>query len=208
MDQQLRMILGKTREMCFHHKMRNMTLDSIAEHLGIPKSVLMSYVKTKGELIRKALEFERNSFKVIFDTNDFEGVNAIDILFTVSRELSSRFDDINPTLTADLRNNFPAVYRQHIEDKYDFIFGKIKINIHKGISQGMYRDDLSIELVARLYLARLMDIHNPLFFPPEQFSFDVLFNYTIENFVRSIANEEGLKYYESRKKCFNPKQPK
>ncbi len=208
MDQQLRSILVKTREMCFHHRMRTLSLEKIAELLGIPKSVLMQHVKTKGELIRKALEFERNSFKVIFDTNDFEGVNAIDILFTVSRELSSRFDDINPTLTADLRNNFPAIYRQHIEDKYEFIFGKIKININKGINQGMYRDDLSIELVARLYLARLMDIHNPLFFPPEQFSFEVLFNYTIENFVRSIANEEGLKYFESRKKCFNPKKQK
>lgn len=208
MDKKLRMILEKTRELSFEHKLRGTTLEKIAELLGVSKAELMSYVRNKSDLVSKTLEFERNSFKTIFDTHDFEGVNAIEILFTVSRELSARFKDINPSLTAELKNNYPDIYNYHLEDKYDFIFYKIKINIDKGIHQGMYRDDLSVELVARLYIARLMDIHNPVLFPPEMFSFDLLFDYTIENFVRSIATEEGLKFYATRKKSFHPKNPK
>ena len=84
----------------------------------------------------------------------------------------------------------------------DFIFSKIKINLQKGISQGIYRDDLSIELVARLYMSRLIDLHNPDFFPPEEFSFDTLFDTMFENFIRSIANEDGLKYWEKKKRIF------
>ena len=202
MDQILHDILVKTRELSFKHRIRGLTIERIAELLGVDKKTLMKYVKNKGDLIVQALEFERNSFKTIFDKNDFEGVNAIDILFTVSRELSIRFKDINPSLTAELRRYYPAVYKKHIEDKYNFIFTKISINIDKGTRQGMYRSDLSVELVARLYIARLMDIHDPALFPPDKFSFEVLFDYTIENFVRNIATDEGWSYYQLKKKSF------
>ena len=201
MEEKFVHILEKTRELSFRYPIRRMSFDKIADALGVTKSELKSFVKNKTELVEKALEFERNSFKIIFATYDFEGVNAIDILFTVSKEMSSRFKDINPSLTVDLRKYFPDIYQQHIEDKYEFIFDKIKINIEKGIHQGMYRSDLSVELVARLYMARLMDIHNPEYFPPDKFSFEVLFNYTIESFVRSIATTEGLKFYENKRKC-------
>ncbi len=201
MDDKFIEILEKTRELSFRYPIRRMTFEKIADKLGVSRMELKSYVKTKTELVEKALEFERFSFQVIFQKHDFEGVNAIDILFTVSKEMSRRFRDINPALTVDLRKYFPEIYQKHIEAKYDFIFNKMKINIEKGISQGMYRNDLSVELVARLYMARLMDIHNPELFPPEMFSFELLFNYTIESFVRSVATAEGLNYFETRMKC-------
>ncbi len=203
MDETLHQILVKTRELSFKHRIRGLTIEKIADLLGVEKQVLQKYVKNKGDLIVQALEFERNSFKTIFDKNDFEGVNAIDILFTVSKELSIRFKDINPSLTAELRRYYPAVYKKHITDKYNFIFNKISINIEKGTQQKMYRSDLSVELIARLYIARLMDIHDPQLFPTEKFSFDLLFHYTIENFVRNIATEDGWAYYEIKKKSFN-----
>ncbi|HRY34017.1 MAG TPA: hypothetical protein P5531_13700 [Bacteroidales bacterium] len=197
-------ILEKTRELSFRYPIRRMTFEKIADKLGVSTAELKSFVRTKTELVEKALEFERFSFQVIFQKHDFEGVNAIDILFTVSKEMSRRFRDINPALTVDLRKYYPEVYQKHIEAKYDFIFDKMKINIEKGISQGMYRNDLSVELVARLYMARLMDIHNPELFPPEMFSFELLFNYTIESFVRSVATGDGLNYFENRMKCLKP----
>ena len=78
--------------------------------------------------------------------------------------------------------------------------GKMKINIFKGIGQGMYRSDLSVELLARLYISRLIDLHNPDFFPPEQYSFEILFDAMFDHFIRGIVNEEGMRYYEKSSK--------
>ena len=154
------------------------------------------------DLIRHILKFERESFKVIFDVHNFDGVNAIDILLTVSKEMATKFINISPGITYDLKTKYPDVYKRHFKSRMDFIFSKIKINLHKGISQGIYRDDLSIELIARLYLSRLIDIHNSDFFPPEEFNFDTLFEAMFESHIRSIANEKGLKYWEKKKKIF------
>ncbi|MCK4639354.1 MAG: hypothetical protein KAT33_08040, partial [Bacteroidales bacterium] len=144
------------------------------------------------------LEFERERFKSIFDEYDFEGVNAIDILLTVSKEIALRFKDVTPSLTFELKKYYPELYQKHFDARTDFIFEKIKINLTKGINQGIYREDLSIELIARLYISRLIDIHNPEFFPPEKYSFENFFNVMFENFIRGIAKPEGIKYYEKQ----------
>lgn len=181
---------------------RNLTLDSICQNLGITKDDLKEYVSNEAELVEKVLEFERESFKSIFDEYNFEDVNAIDILLIVSQEMNNRFRDLTPSITLDLKTLYPDIYQHHFEQRIEFIFGKIKINIEKGIRQGMYRQDLSIELLARLYISRLIDLHNPVFFPPDKFSFPVLFEVMFENFIRGIANDEGLEYFKKRRKSF------
>lgn len=177
------------------------SLDEISRKTGISKENILQYFSGEEELVEKALEFERQRFEEIFKIHDFEGVNAIDILLTVSKEVASKFIDVSPSVTFILKKNFPEIYHRHFELRTDFIYEKIKINLTKGMSQGMYRDDLSIELVARLYLSRLVDLHNPDFFPPEEFSFDTIFNSMFESLIRSIAKPEGLKYYEKKRKC-------
>ena len=67
----------------------------------------------------------------------------------------------------------------------------------------MYRDDLSVELIARLYIRRLIDLHNPDFFPADKFSFQTLFEVMFDNFIRGIAKPEGITYYEKQRKKFN-----
>ena len=81
----------------------------------------------------------------------------------------------------------------------EFIFEQIQLNIEKGIRDGMYRSDLTTELISRLYIRRLIDLHNPEYFP-EKFSFNNLFDAMFDNFVRGIGTKEGIQYYETQKK--------
>lgn len=203
MDSTFRGIIEKFRDYLYSMNGKAVvTFDQISAHTGIPETVIRVYVSDEAELVEKVLDFERHRFEEIFKIHDFEGVNAIDILLTVSKEVAEKFMDISPSVTFVLKRHFPEIYQKHFILRRDFIYEKIKVNLSKGISQGMYRDDLSIELVARLYLSRLIDLHNPDFFPAEEFSFDILFNVMFENFIRGIAKPEGLNYYEKKKKCF------
>lgn len=202
MDEQFRRILSGVREMSLNVGVRNLTFNNICKTLQITPEELRSYVSSEGELVEKVLEFERESFKSIFDEHNFEDVNAIDILLIVSQEMNGRFRDLTPSITFDLKSLYPDIYQHHFEQRIEFIFSKIKINIEKGIRQGMYRQDISIELLARLYISRLIDLHNPVFFPPDKFSFPMLFEVMFENFIRGIANDEGLAYFKKRKKSY------
>jgi AcrR family transcriptional regulator len=198
MDKKLQEIIEKARNLSFTYGIKNMSIDDMCNKLGISKKTFYKYFKNKTVLVEKVLEFERERFKSIFVEYDFEGVNAIDILLTVSKEIALRFKDVTPSLTFELKKYYPELYQKHFEARIDFIFEKIKINLTKGINQGIYRDDLSIELIARLYISRLIDIHDPEFFPPEKYSFEIFFDVMFENFIRGIAKPEGIKYYEKQ----------
>jgi len=203
MDSILTDVLERVRELFFKYGVRSVSMDDICRDLAISKKKLYQLFSSKNELVEKLLELERENFEIIFDTYSFEGVNAIDILLTVSKEVGERFRDVSPSVTFDLKKYYPDIYHKHIEERIDFIFRKIQINLEKGINQGVYRDDLSVELVARLYIRRLIDLHNPEFFPADKFSFQTLFEAMFDNFIRGIANPKGIEYYEKQKRKLN-----
>jgi len=203
MDNILTDVLERVRELFFKYGVRSVSMDDICRDIGISKKKLYQLFSSKNELVEKLLEMERENFEIIFDTYSFEGVNAIDILLTVSKEVGERFRDVSPSMTFDLVKYYPDIYHKHIDDRVDFIFKKIQINLEKGINQGVYRDDLSVELLSRLYIRRLIDLHNPEFFPAEKFSFQTLFIAMFDNFIRGIANPKGIEYYEKQMRKVN-----
>lgn len=198
-QEELKPILETIRRKALEIGVRNLSFDKLKPVIGEDIHILNKYVNSNEELVVKTLQLEREKFAEIFIEYDFEGMNAIDILLIVSRELADKFHDISPAITFELKGLFPEIYQSHFEERIHFISDKIRINLTKGISQQMYRSDLSIELIARLYISRLIDIHNPDFFPPEAFNFKTLFDVMFENFVRSIATSRGLAYYEEKK---------
>jgi hypothetical protein len=198
MKEELVEILKDVRAILIADGARDLNLETIAKKTSHPLAKLHNYFKSDDDLMAQLLDFERHVFKEIFDKNDFDGINAIDIMMFVGEELSKKYDYITPSYSSEIKKYYPNVFEKHFQTRTDFIFEKIRINLTKGINQGMYRSDLSIELISRLYISRLWDIHNEDFFPPDKFSFDTLYQFMFDNLIQSIATEKGLKYYKSK----------
>ena len=202
MNQEEITLIERIRTIANQDGVEAVSLEKMRENPDFPNNLLDKYFPDEEILVEKILEDERRKFEEIFVDHDFDGYyDAIDILFTVGKEMSTKFYHLSPSITHKYEILYPEIYNKHIEERVNFIFGKIQINLQKGISQGMYRDDVSIELVARLYIRRLMDLHNVENFPPEKFSFETMFNQMFESFVKSVATDAGMAYYEKKKKA-------
>lgn len=201
MGQELRTLIGQIRTIANEKGIEAISIKELRNNPDISNEVLDKFFPNEEILVEKILEDERRNFEEIFVEHDFDGYfDAIDILFTVGSEMSKKFYHLSPSITHTYEEKYPDIYAKHIDERINFIYGKIQINLQKGIGQGMYRDDVSIELVARLYIRRLIDLHDTENFPPEEFSFQTLFSQMFERFVRSIATEEGIKYFERKKR--------
>lgn len=198
MDSNLKSILHDIRELSIHRGIKNLTIEEICSELKIPAQTIYDHVSNETELVIMILDLERKNLQEIFEKYPYNGENAIDLLLSVGREISEQFKDITLTISLDLHRFFPDIYQHHLELRTNYIFGKIKNNLEHGIRQGNYRSDLSTELLARLYISRLIDLHNPLLFPPGAFSFNVVFDVMIDNFIRGIATEQGIAHYEAK----------
>lgn len=201
MKKGLKEFISTVRHLANEHGIDSVTLEKLQENPDFKDQVALHGIATDKQLVALILENERHMFEVIFKEYNFDGYDdAIDILFTVSKEMSQKFRNLTPSVTHEYKNRYPDIYQEHLDQRIGFINEKIQINMRKGISQGMYRDDLSVELVSRRYISRLLDIHDSESFPPEQFSFNTLFDQMFENFVTSIATPKGMDYYDKKKK--------
>ena len=201
MDQELKSIITKIRTIANDRGIEAISLEMLHKNPDISNDLLDKYFPNNEALAENILADERSHFEEIFVEHDFDGYNdAIDILFTVIIEMARKFYHLSPSVTYKYQQRYPEVYQKHIEERINFIYGKIQINLQKGISLGFYRDDVSIELVARLYIRRLIDLHDTDNFPPENFSMETMFIQMFERFVRSVATEKGIAYFEKKKK--------
>ena len=197
----LKSLLNQIREIANKDGIEKITISELSKHPEIASELKKNKISTNDKLAKYILESERKTFEVIFIDNNFDdNQDAIDILFSVSRIMGSRFFNLSPSVTHKYKELYPVVFQKHIEKRIDFIFKKISINLKKGISQGLYRSDVSIELIARLYISRLIDLHDPDNFPPEEFSFSTLFMQMFESFVKNVATEKGIRHFEHKLK--------
>ncbi|RLD40722.1 MAG: hypothetical protein DRI89_11370 [Bacteroidetes bacterium] len=201
MNEEQKLLLNSIRELANEKGVEEITFEKLRGNPDFSSSLLDKYYADEKDLVRDILTEERKMFEVIFEDHNFDGYNdAIDILFTVVKEMASKFNNLSPSVTLQYKSIYPKIYQQHLDERADFIFRKIQINLQKGIYEGMYRDDVSIELVARRYISRLMDLQDPDTFPIENFSINTMFIQMFESFVKSIATEKGMAYFEEKKK--------
>ncbi|MGL5684099.1 MAG: hypothetical protein ACRDDZ_13765 [Marinifilaceae bacterium] len=177
--------------------------DKKLESVGINPNDMKNFFNDREEIATKVLLYERSKFEEIFNEYCFEGWNAIDIFLIVSNEIDKHFFEVSPSYTINLASDFPEVFEQHMRLRSDFIYDKIKINIEKGMEQGMYIKDVSSEMIARMYISKLNDIHNPDIYPAEGFTFSTIFSNLIDNVIKSITNDEGKMYYKQRKQLYS-----
>jgi len=201
MTKELSLFIDSIRALANKEGISAVTLDKLYAHPDFSDKLLKKFFESDEVLVKCILESERHKFEIIFVDHDFEGYyDAIDILFTVSKEMASKFYNLSPSVTHEYKDLYPDIFEGHLKKRVDFIYGKIQVNLQKGIREGLYRDDVSIELVARRYISRLLDLHDPENFPPQDFSFGTLFMQMFDSFVTSIATEKGAKSYEEKRK--------
>jgi TetR/AcrR family transcriptional regulator, cholesterol catabolism regulator len=198
-DPKLREILEKTVELFAEFGIRNLNMDDISRSLGISKKTLYQYVKSKEDLIEKLFYYDDFKMDAQFAKIKAENLNAIEILIRVSLTVFEELGKLDSKIKFELKKYYESIFNQFMIRKQNHIFNLISQNIEKGITEGLYRADLSIDLVSGLYVRNLVLMHNKDYCFDEKITFIQVFEVMFENHIRAISNAEGLAYFEKRK---------
>ncbi len=199
-NDELNSLVETIRNIALKKGVSEISLEKLKANPALDNALLDKYFTTDKDLAESIFENDRQHFEVIFKDKNFETNNAIDNLFTVSEIIAKNFNYLSPSIYHHYQEKYPDVYEAYFNKRSDDVFNRISINLNRGIWQEYYRDDLGIELVARGYISRLIDLYNKENFPAEDFSFDDFFNQMVETFVLSIVTDKGLAYWNEKKK--------
>jgi AcrR family transcriptional regulator len=155
-------ILEAARAHFFSHGFRSVTMDDLAEELGISKKTLYAHFTGKIDLLEAVLADKFAGVEATLrevsraHPHDFP-VALHELLANTQREL----DEIKPPFVRDMRQKAPQVFKVIEQRRAALIeryFGKLFI---EGQRAGMVRKDVPAKLIIEILLAMVQAIMNP-----------------------------------------------
>lgn len=184
-------ILKIATQQFLRHGLRNVSMDDISRMCGVSKKTLYKYFGDKENLIRKALVEFLEKQKVISDMATIESRNAIEAHCRMVQQLSIQMREFNSHVTFELRKYYPQLW-ELIEDFHkNHVRDFIRINLERGIREGLYDANVDRELTPAFYIALIRGV---LLFDTEvveNFSFPKVYHYLIYYHLMAITTEAG-----------------
>jgi len=200
MELKTKIIADGARDVFMKYGIRSISMDDICRELGMSKKTLYQYFNNKSDLVNRMLEQCFEEFETHINAVLQQEHNAIDDLLEMSRVIDEHMKDVSLSVSFDLQKYYPEIHREYLGKKREFASRYLRENIEKGIKEGFYRTELNVDLIAKLYIQKIEDLHDPSFHENDKISFMEAFHVMFENHIRGIANEIGTRYYEERKK--------
>jgi TetR/AcrR family transcriptional regulator, cholesterol catabolism regulator len=197
MGDELTKLLSEVAKLYNKYGIKSITMDDVARHLGISKKTLYQHVSDKNELVEKVMDFAHECQHRLMHDDARKELNAIEELFWVNRKINAFLKEHNPSLEYDLRKYYPSLWQKFQETKRKHMYINILNNIIKGKKEGLYREDMNEEIIAKLYLTRIENITNEGIFTIEEYTSPKFFREVFAYHIRGIANEKGAKFLEN-----------
>jgi TetR/AcrR family transcriptional regulator, cholesterol catabolism regulator len=198
MNEELKNILLKVRELYMKYGIKSITMDDVAKELGISKKTLYQYVTDKDDLVGKFVDNEIAMRQEEICNCFRSGLNAIEELFEISIYMNRLTRNQNPATEYDLKKYYPQHFQKTDKARREGIYEYILLNLKKGIKEGLYREEMNKEIIAKLYLSRAENSHLNELFTREEFTSLKIFIEILTYHVRGIATEKGIDVLERK----------
>lgn len=186
-------ITQKAAELFVTLGFKSVTMDDIANELGISKKTIYTHFSNKTELVKEVTHYLFDTISCGIDDIRAEEKNPIEELYEIKKYMMLQLKDEKSSPQYQLQKYYPEIYDTLKEKHFEKMHACTLTNLQRGISQGLYRENLAIEFVARMYFIGVNGIKDNTLFPLEKFPKASLFEEYLEYHLRGIVTNEGLK---------------
>lgn len=196
-------ILTESGSLFARYGIKGMTMDALAEEMGISKRTIYEHFKDKDTLLLEVIKY----YKVIRTQEAHEIIeqadNAIEALFRIMRITVQDMKQTNPLFFHDMKKYHSSLF-QEISESTDFRDLSVTRNLlETGVRQKVFRDDIHIDIV-NLTLHELFNLFNPdSSLTRADYTRRELFGHIIIPYFRGISTDKGRKLLEDCKNLLN-----
>lgn len=198
MDQKKQEILMQTAAVFMRYGMKSVNMDDVARELSISKKTLYKYVKDKNDLVKQCMESFCAMERYECQRCKQDSENAIDELLLITEAAGRHLKNIHPSIHYDLEKYYLEGWKVFKKHKEEFIYGEVLQNLKQGIDEGLYRENINPEIIAKLYTMKIDVVFDAAIFPPSEYTFYDIHIEMIRYHIRGIASDEGIKYLQKR----------
>ncbi|UII81349.1 TetR/AcrR family transcriptional regulator [Flagellimonas sp. CMM7] len=190
-------ILHRATELFLNLGFKSVTMDDLANEMGISKKTIYSHFENKTKLV------EESTLDLFwFISNGIDEIvalqkNPIEELYEIKRFVMHHLKDEKSSPQYQLQKYYPRIHDTLKKKQFDVMQDCVVDNIKRGVDLGIYRDNLNIQFVSRIYFSGVISIKDNGLFPMTIFSNKQLEDDYLEYHIRGIVTPKGRKILNS-----------
>jgi hypothetical protein len=186
-------IINKSTEMFLTLGFKSVTMDDIASEMGISKKTIYVHFPNKTKLIESVT---MHMFETI--SCGIEGIcnlkkNPIEEIYDIKNLVRDHLKGEKSSPQHQLQKYYPKIFQSLKEKQFKIMNECVQENLTRGIELGLYRSNINIDFISRIYFNNMVGLKDPKLFPLKHFSMNELMDNFLEYHVRGISTEKGNK---------------
>ena len=170
-----------------------MTMDSLAEEMGISKRTIYERFKDKDTLLLEVIRYYKNQTSEeahkLIDQSD----NAIEALFRIIKMTIVQMQRTSPAFFHDFKKYHQKVFKQLADPGEIRDYSVTRKLLETGVQQEVFRDDINIEIVNRTIHALFDLFGHDSTMVDAGFHHKEMFDHILVPFFRGISTKKGRK---------------
>ena len=195
-------ILSASVELFRQYGFKTITMDDIARRAGISKKTLYQHFANKNEVVSESVSWYQNDVAESCLKIMNMAENAIEGMV----KLMSMFDDVlsnmNPLSMLELERYYPDAFKVFRNNMLEKDIETIKDNIAWGMKEGLYREGLNSDFMARYRMELSMLVLHPTVLVNTRNDLKFVMHEVSEHFLYGIMTPKGEKLYQKYKEKY------
>ena len=186
-------ILNKARDLFFSYGLKSVSMDDLAKEAGVSKKTVYQVVADKNELVMRVAQQLVQCHDEGLAQCRRQAANAVEEVVLQAKMPFTALAAINHSFFYDLEKFFPEAWQLLMRHRNDHLLPHIIANLGRGIAEGLYREDIDMELTPQIRLQQLQSALQPGSFTSLMSNLPELINRLTRFYLHSIANAKGRK---------------
>lgn len=171
---------------------KSVTMDDIANKLGISKKTIYSHFSTKTKLVEASTFYIISTISCGIESINKQKMNPIVELFEIKKFAMNNLKDEKSSPQYQLKKYYPEVFASVQKTHLQIMEGSVTTNLERGIKDGLYRANLPIDFISKIYFVGMMGLKDDYHFPVDKYSSFELLESFLEYHLRAIVTDKGL----------------
>lgn len=185
-------IIQRATDLFLRLGFKSVTMDDIANEMAISKKTIYTHFKNKTDLVKECTCCVLHSITNGIDEICALDQNPIEELYEIKRFVTNKLEDENSSPHYQLQKYYPEISEGLKETHFEKMMECTRKNLRRGIEMGLYRSNMNVELIARLYFVGVHGIKDQNLFPQEMFQTKFITEEYLEYHLRGIVTKEGF----------------
>ncbi|MDV7137425.1 TetR/AcrR family transcriptional regulator [Maribacter sp. TH_r10] len=184
-------ILYKATDLFLNLGFKSVTMDDLAHELGISKKTIYTHFPNKTKLVEECTKQLFCTISEEIDNVCALEKNPIEELYEIKKIVLLHLKDEKASPQYQLQKYYPKIF-EDLKNKHFEVMQVCTVqNIKKGIQMGIYRKNLNIDFLSRIYFSGITSLKNHLLFPVTMFTMSSLMDEFLEYHLRGIVTTKG-----------------